>query len=611
MAIARALEQMLDALDPHDVPGTAATARAMLRDVLTAPAHASAHSVVAVGHAHIDSAWLWPVRETIRKASRTFSNVMTLMDDEPDFVFACSQAQQWEWIKNEHPKVWQRMLAKVRTGQFVPAGGMWVESDTDMPGGEALVRQFVFGKRFFQTELGAETQDVWLPDSFGYSPALPQIAALAGCRWMLTTKMSWNDSNSMPHHTFWWEGLDGTRLFTHLPPVETYHSELSAAELAHASQTFTEHGRASVSLVPFGWGDGGGPTREMLAAARRTADLEGSPRVGLGGPEDFFRRAEAEYPDAPVWRGELYLELHRGTYTSPSQARTKRGNRRSEHLLREAELWLTTAAVRGLADYPYDELAAVWKQVLLNQFHDILPGSSIAWVHREAEAAYADVDKRLNALIEGAQAVLGGTGDLPLLFNAAPHERDGVASLAAGPPRTAGPGTVETHPNRGHRLANGLVAATFDEAGLLVSLVDLASGRDAIPAGEPGNLLQLHRDVPSRWDAWDIDRHYRDSVEDLTAATACTACDRAKRGPARHPAIIRQAGCVGGGPGGVPGAWASLAAGTDECRLAGTRRAAEAELPARRPRRTARGGDAVRPPGTADAREHLLGRGAL
>jgi alpha-mannosidase len=518
MAVARALERMLGVLDPHDVSGTASAARAELRDALAAPAHASAHSVVAVGHAHIDSAWLWPVRETIRKASRTFSNVVTLMDGAPDFAFACSQAQQWEWIKNEHPKVWQRMLAKVRTGQFVPAGGMWVESDTNMPGGEALARQFLLGKQFFRAELGVETREVWLPDSFGYSPALPQIASLAGCRWMLTTKMSWNDTNRLPHHTFWWEGLDGSRLFTHLPPVETYNSELSAAELAHASRTFTDHGRASVSLVPFGWGDGGGgPTREMLDAARRTADLEASPRVRLGSPEDFFRRAESEYPDAPVWRGELYLELHRGTYTS--QARTKQGNRRSEHLLREAELWLTTAAVRGLCEYPYDELTAVWKQVLLNQFHDILPGSSIAWVHREAEAAYADVAARLTALIERAQAALGGAGDLPLLFNAAPYERDGVASLAAAQPEVSEPGTVEALAEHHHRLSNGVVAAIFDENGLLTSFVDLARDRDAVPAGERGNLLQLHRDVPSRWDAWDLDRQYRDTVQDLTAAT--------------------------------------------------------------------------------------------
>jgi alpha-mannosidase len=519
MTIARALERMLDILDPHDVSGTASAARTQLRDALGASAHASAHSVVAVGHAHIDSAWLWPVRETIRKASRTFSNAVTLMDGEPDFVFACSQAQQWEWIKNEHPKVWERMLAKVRTGQFVPAGGMWVESDTNMPGGEALARQFLLGKQFFRTELGVETQEVWLPDSFGYSPALPQIASLAGCRWMLTTKMSWNDTNRMPHQTFWWEGLDGSRLFTHLPPVDSYHSELSAAELAHASRKFTEHGRASVSLVPFGWGDGGGgPTREMLAAARRTADLEASPRVRLGSPEDFFRRAESEYPDAPVWRGELYLELHRGTYTS--QARTKRGNRRSEHLLREAELWLTASTVRGLCDYPYDELTAVWKQVLLNQFHDILPGSSIAWVHREAEAAYADVDMRLTALIEQAQSALSGTGELPVLFNATPHERDGVASLAAARPEVTEPGRAEVLADHRHRLSNGLVVATFDEAGLLTSFVDLASGRDAVPAEERGNLLQLHRDVPSRWDAWDLDRHYRNTVQDLTAATA-------------------------------------------------------------------------------------------
>ncbi|MFD1051285.1 alpha-mannosidase, partial [Kibdelosporangium lantanae] len=219
---------------------------------------ASAHKLVAVGHSHIDSAWLWPVRETVRKVARTTSNVTSLMDDHPDFVFAMSSAQQLAWIAEHHPKVFERIRAKVAEGQFVPVGGMWVESDTNMPGGEAMARQFVHGKRFFLEHFDVETREVWLPDSFGYSAALPQLVALSDSKWFLTQKISWNTVNKFPHHTFNWEGIDGTRVFTHFPPADTYNSELSGREMAHAARNFQEKGRATVSLVPFGWGDGGG-----------------------------------------------------------------------------------------------------------------------------------------------------------------------------------------------------------------------------------------------------------------------------------------------------------------------------------------------------------------
>jgi alpha-mannosidase len=512
--ILRALERTLDTLDPADVSGTAGNAREQLTDVLASPAVSSAHRVIATGHAHIDSAWLWPVRETIRKTARTFSNVVTLMDAEPDFVFACSQAQQLAWVKEHHPAVFERIRQKVGTGQFVPVGGMWVEADTNMPGGEAMVRQFVTGKRFYAEEFGIEPLEVWLPDSFGYSAAMPQIVARAGCRWFLTQKISWNQVNRMPHHTFWWEGIDGSRVFTHFPPVDTYNSELSAAELAHASDNYAEHGYGTLSLVPFGWGDGGGgPTREMIAAARRTADLEGSPRVRLGSPREFFEAAQAESHTVPVWRGELYLELHRGTYTS--QARTKQGNRRSEHLLREAELWSTTAAVAGLVDYPYEQLDRLWKRVLLNQFHDILPGSSIAWVHREAGAAYAEIAAELGLIIDRAQAALAGTGTVPMLFNASPFARDGVPALGAGSPAAAAEVTV-SRDGDGYVLDNATLRVGLDAAGLLTSVFDLPAGREALAPGSYGNLLQLHRDQPNRWDAWDIDQHYRNVTVDLT-----------------------------------------------------------------------------------------------
>ena len=521
--ILRALERMMDVMDPEDIAGTAAAGREALATVLSRPAYASSHRLVATGHAHIDSAWLWPIRETVRKCARTFSNVVALMDEYPDFVFSCSSAQQLAWMKDFYPELFGRIREKVVSGQFVPVGGMWVESDTNMPGGEAMARQFIEGKSFFLKEFGVDCQEAWLPDSFGYSAALPQIVKAAGSRWFLTQKISWNQVNRMPHHTFQWEGIDGTRLFTHFPPVDTYNSELSGRDLAHAERNYRDHGRGTVSLVPFGYGDGGGgPTREMIAAAHRTADLEGSPRVRIGTPQSFFAEAEAEYTALPVWVGEMYLELHRGTYTS--QAKTKLGNRRSEHLLREAELWCATAAVRtgGSFDYPQAELKRLWQLVLLHQFHDILPGSSIAWVHQDAERNYAAIMESLEAIIGNAAAALLGEGEQQFLLNAAPHERNGVPALAAAAPvRSDTPVTV-TERAGGYVLDNGFIRAVVDGDGLLTSLMDYSSGREAIAPGEFGNHLELHRDTPNEWDAWDIDGFYRRNVTSLQEARSVT-----------------------------------------------------------------------------------------
>ncbi|MFH8787904.1 alpha-mannosidase [Streptomyces roseoverticillatus] len=523
--VLRAVERALDAVDLQDVGGTAAVAREQLVAVLSAPAHASAHRISAVGHAHIDSAWLWPLRETVRKVARTTSNMTALLEDEPEFVYAMSQAQQFAWIKEHRPEVYARVKKAVADGRFVPVGGMWVESDTNMPGSEALARQFVHGKRFFLEEFGIETEEVWLPDSFGYSAALPQLVRLAGARWFLTQKISWSRTNKFPHHTFWWEGLDGTRVFTHFPPIDTYNAQLSGREVAHAVRNFREKGGATRSLAPTGWGDGGGgTTREMLARAKRLADLEGSARVAFEKPSAFFEKAHAEYAQAPVWVGELYLELHRATLTS--QARTKQGNRRSEHLLHEAELWAATAAVRAGFPYPYEALDRIWKTVLLHQFHDILPGTSIAWVHREAAATYAAVAAELEEIVAGALAALAGdgSGGGTVVFNAAPHGRGEVPALGAavggGPVPPVRPGPRD---GGGFVLDNGLLRVEIDGRGLVVSVYDPAAEREAIAPGAAANLLQLHQDFPNMWDAWDVDHFYRNTVADLTDADTVEA----------------------------------------------------------------------------------------
>ncbi|MGW7378070.1 alpha-mannosidase [Streptomyces sp. NPDC054794] len=511
----RALERALDAIDLQDVGGTAARARSCLTDVLSAPAVPSAHRVSAVGHAHIDSAWLWPLRETVRKVARTTANMTALLEDEPEFVFAMSQAQQWAWVKEHRPEVWARVKKAVTDGRFVPAGGMWVESDTNMPGSEAMARQFVHGKRFFLDEFGVENQEAWLPDTFGFAAGLPQIIRAAGAKWLLTQKISWSQTNKFPHHTFQWEGIDGTRIFTHFPPVDTYNCSMRGSEIAHAARNFKDKGSARHSLAPTGWGDGGGgTTREMIAKAGRLRDLEGSATVRWETPEAFFEKAEAEYPHPPVWVGELYLELHRATLTS--QAKTKQGNRRSEHLLREAELWAATATVRTEFPYPYEELDRIWKTVLLHQFHDILPGSSIAWVHREARATYDRLAAELGAIIDAAQRALAGEGETALVFNAAPHPRAGVPAGGAAAPVAQGATTVSPRPDGGHVLDNGLLRIAVDARGLVVSAYDIGAGRETVAPGRAANLLQLHPDFPNMWDAWDVDAFYRNSVTDLT-----------------------------------------------------------------------------------------------
>ena len=539
--VLRALDLVIDIVDRLGVAAGATEARAILEPLLAAPAGHSTHILYAVGHAHIDCAWLWPLEETERKVSRTFANVMQLMDEHEGFVFTASQAQQYAWVKRRHPAIYERLREAVRAGRWAPIGGMWVEADANLPGGEAMARQFTHGQRFFRDEFGVECDVVWLPDSFGYSAALPQIATLAGARWFLTQKLSWNESNRFPHHTFWWEGIDGTRIFTHFPPVDTYSAELTGDELRHAVATFAEKGNARRSLVPFGYGDGGGgPTAEMLARAQRFADLEGAPRVRLASPGRFFEDAEEEYPDAPAWRGELYLESHRGTFTS--QAHTKAGNRRSEQLLREAELWATTATVTAGVPYPFEELDQLWKAVLLHQFHDILPGSSISQVHREAQAAYDRIGGRLEVVIETALRPFAGSG--ALVANPAPVPRREVVTVDVGQEgddagvsqalRSGGRAVlvevaadgiapcVPVVPDDGvvvdeRMLANGHVRVDLDDDGLITRLHDRHADREVVPAGRRANVLRVHPDHPARWDAWDLDRAYRNSAEWLTA----------------------------------------------------------------------------------------------
>ncbi len=520
--ILQALDDALDLLDPRDIGGSADAVRAVLRPILDSPAESSAHRIAAVGHAHIDSAWLWPVRETERKVARTVSSMLALLEETDDFIYGMSSAQQFDWIRRARPDLWERVVEAVATGRFIPLGGMWVESDTVMPSGESLVRQFLHGQRFFEREFGVRSTGVWLPDSFGYSPALPQLIRRAGFEWFFTQKISWNQTNEFPHHAFVWHGIDGTGILTHFPPMDTYGAQLSGEELARASTRFRENRYAPASIAPTGYGDGGGgTTREMIARQKRTSDLEGSPRVEWQAPDLFFDELAALSPSLPTWSGELYLELHRGTLTS--QHAMKAGNRQVEQLLVEAEIWMMTASVLRDAIYPHDEMDALWESVLLHQFHDILPGTSIAWVHREARERYAELAAAAESLITTALAALTGAGEKDLVANGSPFVNAEIAFGAIGPVRHPDGEATISESSDGWVLANDLVRVSVSRDGLITSAVDLASGREAILPGRSANLLQVHDDLPNEWDAWDVDRFYRNRREDLTSAIRTAA----------------------------------------------------------------------------------------
>jgi alpha-mannosidase len=497
-----------------------------LASALSRPS-SSTHVISAVGHAHIDTAWLWPVREARRKCTRSFSTALALMEEYPDYRFACSQPAQYAWMKDMYPDIYRRIGEKVATGQWEPVGAMWVEPDCNLPSGEALVRQLLHGKRFFMKEFGYETKEVWLPDVFGYPASLPQLIKEAGCDYFLTQKLSWNETNKPAHSTFMWEGIDGTSVFTHFPPADTYNGDFSAGQVVRSAANFKDGARSSRSLYLFGWGDGGGgPEPDMIEAARRLRNLEGAPRVELERAGDFFAKAAAEAHDLTTWVGELYFELHRGTYTS--QSRTKRLNRRAEQALREAEVW-SVAAARG---YPVGELEVAWKRLLLNQFHDILPGSSIDWVYEDAERDLEEVIETAGGLTAAAQSAIAGGGSNVAVFNVSSHARREVVDVGgrlaiveapASGWAVQGPTTgSETHgvTVAGRTMENELLRVEWDEQGLLTSIWDKEARRQVLAAGARGNLLQLHVDNPSRWDAWDIDADYRSSVTDVVELAA-------------------------------------------------------------------------------------------
>ena len=541
--LARALRDSLLAYDDDRIEATLPAAREALREVLAAPANASTLHEHAIGHAHIDSAYLWPIRETRRKVARTVSNVLALMDQDPNKLYAMSSAQQYAWLEEDHPELFARMKERIREGRFLPVGGMWVEADGMMPAGESMVRQISFGKRYFRERLGVTPHGIWLPDSFGYTAAWPQIARKAGYDWFLTQKISWGDTTKFPHHSFLWEGVDGTEIFTHFPPTDTYAAEATPQELVYAEHNFRDKTYADQALLLYGYGDGGGgPTREMTGRLDRMANLEGLPTCDHASPDAFFEQAERQLrenagTDAPRWRGELYLEFHRATLTA--QQAMKRGCRTEENLVRTCEYLAAAAATLnpGYA-YPAEQLDRIWRTLLLNQFHDILPGSALSWVHREARADYERDEAALRALIDDAcRALREVLPDAPVSPTGVISQGDwrahaarhllpsGQTELPGQPDQPAQPTepnavSLQPLPDGGYLLSNGLLRVAIAPDGTVPSLIDVPSGREIVAGGERLGTYSLMVDKPSQYDAWELERDSfiapADGVRDAT-----------------------------------------------------------------------------------------------
>ena len=416
-------------------------------------------------------------------------------------------------------------------------GGTWVEPDCNLPSGESLVRQFLFGQRFFEREFGRRHREFWNPDVFGYNGQLPQLMRGAGIDRFLTQKLSWNRFNQPPNHTFTWQGIDGSEVLAHFPPADTYNAEADIEELRLNARNYKDHDFSHRSLYVFGFGDGGGgPTPTMLETLRRSRDLQGVPRTTITTPDEFFTALDADTPDRPTIIGELYFEYHRGTYTT--QGGVKRGNREGERALHDAELLSAIAGRLHGAAYPAAELNHAWELLLLNQFHDVLPGSSIAPVYQQTAGEHAEV-------IAAAEAATGAalerlTGEAPAgatPVNTLSRARAGVAQHPSGDlawieSPAYGYGAVSSAPDAvtvteagtSFVLQNELLRAEIGSDGLLHSLIERSTGREALT--EPGNRLQLYDDRPITSDAWDIDPFHLETRADIPPATAVTVLRR-------------------------------------------------------------------------------------
>ncbi len=528
----------------------------------------------SIGHSHIDVAWLWTYHVTRNKAARTFATTLRLMEQNPDYLFMASQPQLYEYVKQDEPALYAQVKDYVRQGRWEPEGGMWIEADTNITGGESLVRQFLFGKQFFKEEFGAENHILWLPDVFGYSANLPQICRRSGIDYFYTTKIGWNEYNKFPYDTFRWRGLDGSTVLTHFGCairyanqetdwMTTYNPDMKPDFVLGTWQRYQQKDINRDLLYDFGYGDGGGgPTQDMIDHARRfQKGVPGCPTVKFAKVIDYFRHLDADvsdHPHLPEWDGEMYLEFHRGTYTS--QAKTKKNNRKSEQLYHDVENLSSMAAVlnTGLA-YPAQTLHDNWKLILLNQFHDVLPGSSIHEVYQDAQAYYDQIlsqgaEMRTDA-VNALAAAIPTDGDSIVVFNTLSFDRSPVVICDGTIPGLMAPdGTVipcqHTHdgktvfiaprvPAKGWRSyritdaapAPGTLSITpdgietdalsvhFDEKMHITSLFSKTAGRETLPQGTVGGRIIAYEDVCLKDDAWNVQAYYQEKsfvLDDVT-----------------------------------------------------------------------------------------------
>ncbi len=520
------------------VAAVAADARAILAPLLAKRGGDPSLRISAVGHAHMDLGWLWPIRETVRKGARTFSTAIELAERYPDYVFGASQPQYFLWMKQHYPALYAKIAQKVREGRLEPQGAMWVEADTNVSGGEALVRQLLQGKRFFQQEFGVELRYLWLPDVFGYSAALPQLLKLADVDYFSTQKLSWSLINPFPHQSFHWQGLDGTTVLTHMLPEETYNSPAAPRSVRKIEQNYRDSGVSSRALMVFGIGDGGGgPGEEHLERLARLKDLEGLSPVVQESVADFLDKWMTDAERFSTWVGELYLERHEGTLTT--EARNKWYNRKMELALRELEWAAALARVETGAPYPADFLTDTWREVLLYQFHDILPGSSIKRVYDESLARYEIMFRETQARIAecyrriATQVNTAAMAKPVAVFNPLSWEReewvqaDGQWLRVAVPPMGYTVLDAAVIPSEASNVAataeileNDLLRVTFAADGSIVSLFDKRANREVIPHGQAANRLAVYADFG---DAWDFPMDYADQTPHHMALVSATA----------------------------------------------------------------------------------------
>lgn len=485
--------------------------------------------VYAIGNCHIDTCWLWPWAETKRKVARSWSNQCDLLDRYPEYRFTASQAQQYKWLEQLYPYAWDRVKEHVKKGNFQTVGGSWVEHDTNMPSGESLVRQFLYGQRFFESRFGQRCRTFWLPDTFGYSTQLPQICRLAGMNRFFTQKLSWNNINSFPHTTFNWVSLDGSQVICHMAPCETYTAE---AHFGDVNRSVTQHKSMDqdvTSLLPYGKGDGGGgPTFEMIEKLRRCRGLSDNvgrlPKVKMGvSVEDFFDRLEHKVASGETelvtWYGELYFELHRGTYTT--QANNKRNNRKSEILLHDIEYLATLATIDGNKKYKYPkrEIDMMWESVLLCQFHDCLPGSSIEMCYDDSDELYDKVFKTGDKLLKDALGALGFNGHAAGNALSIPIQTLGWERQISTRGRNQA-SLTQTGDNVFVLENDDLIVEVSN--GAITSLYDIKAKREVVPKGEKANQLVIFDDKPLYWQAWDVEVYHLKSRKELTASGSTT-----------------------------------------------------------------------------------------